>query len=291
MERSIYPMKTTSFLLTVLGLLVGSLPAVRGQSVVADDALTAYVLPPGITRLLLATDLQNGFAPPESPGRVRVPPSEQVWFVAPQNWPHPIQWTKDGKPVSGATTSPLILHQVGEADSGLYGLASPSPSGGNFPIISTKVQLDVVRDGHFCNISARVELKSGRDIQIVGFVVDGHAGKRLLIRAVGPSLENFGLRDLVKDPRFRIYRGDGSEVIIFRPAVVLPPQYWTSLFNQAGAFPLKTEGGERPHIAYDTFDLPPGAYTVHVSDDAEKGGTALVEVYEFDSYPPLSGTR
>ena len=284
-------MKTRSLSLILLGLTVGALPHVQGQSIVADDAIAQYTLPPGITRLLLATDLQNGFAPPESPGRVRVPPAEQVWFVAPQNWPHAIQWTKDGKAITGATTSPLILRHVTFSDSGTYGLASPSPSNGNFPVISTKVQLDVVRDGHFCNISARVDLRPDRDVQIVGFVVDGHSGKRLLIRAIGPTLDRFGISNPVREPRFRLFRGDGTEAIIVRPAVVLPPKYWTAIFDQAGAFPLKAEGAERPHIAYDTFDLPPGAYTVHVSDDTGMGGQAVVEVYEFDSYPPISGVK
>ncbi len=284
-------MKTRTLSLILLGLTVGALPRVQGQSIVADDAITQYTLPPGITRLLLATDLQNGFAPPESPGRVRVPPAEQVWFVAPQNWPHAIQWTKDGKPIEGATTSPLILRQVTFSDSATYGLSSPKPSNGNFPVISTKVQLDVVRDGHFCNISARVDLRPDRDVQIVGFVVDGHSGKRLLIRAIGPTLDRFGISNPAKEPRFRLFRGDGTEVIIVRPAVVLPLTYWTAIFDQAGAFPLKVEGAERPHIAYDTFDLPPGAYTIHVSDDTGLGGQALVEVYEFDSYPSLSGVK
>ncbi|MBP7140461.1 MAG: hypothetical protein KBA71_01030 [Opitutaceae bacterium] len=284
-------MKTKSLSIVLLGLVAGTLPLAHSQSIVADDALTQYVLPPGITRLLLASDLQNGFAPPEAAGRVRVPPAEQVWLVAPQNWPHAIQWTKNGKPVEGAISSPLILRQVTFSDSGTYGLASPSPSNGNFPVISTRVQLDVVRDGHFCNLSARVDLRPGRDVQIVGFVVDGQTPKRLLIRTVGPSLESFGLSNSAREPRFRLLRGDGTEFIVIRPAVVLPQEYWTSLFSQAGAFPLKSEGAERPHIAYDTFDLPPGAYTVHVSDDTGVGGVALVEVYEFDSYPPLSGVK
>lgn len=275
----------------LLGLVAGTVPFARGQSIVSDDAIAHYVLPPGITRLLLATDLQNGFAPPESPGRVRVPPAEQVWFVAPQNWPHPIQWTKNGKPIEGATTSPLIVRQVTFSDSAVYGLASPSPSNGNFPTISTRVQLDVVRDGHFCNLSSRVELLPGPNVQIVGFVVDGHASKRLLIRAVGPTLGRFGILNPAREPRFRLFRGDGTEVVVVRPAVVLPPDYWTAIFDQAGAFPLKTEGAERAHIAFDTYDLPPGAYTVHVSDDAALGGQALIEVYEFDSYPPLSGVK
>ena len=39
-------------------------------------------------------------------------------------------------------------------------------------------------------------------------------------------------------------------------------------------------GGERLGAMADYLLLPPGAYTMHVSDDAGEGGTVLMEAYE-----------
>ena len=50
------------------------------------------------------------------------------------------------------------------------------------------------------------------------------------------------------------------------------------ILASVGAFPLP--GGERERIAFTTATFAPGAYTVHVSDDAHQGGTVLVEIYE-----------
>lgn len=278
-------------LLLPLTIALGLPPAIHGQSVPPPDIESPIIRPGGVTRLLLATDIPNGFAPPELPGRVSVPPLERVWIVAPQNWPYPVQWTKDGIPIKGATSSPLILAGVRSADSGIYGLAAGSVQGDGVSIISTRVDLEVVRQGHVGNFSARVLLRSGKDVQILGFVIEGSSSKRLLIRAVGPTLERFGITNPAAQTRFRLFKGDGTEFVVIRPAVVYPPEYWSAIFNQAGAFALKPEGGERAHLAYETYDLPAGAYTVHVSDDSGQGGQALVEVYEFDTIPPLVPNR
>ncbi|HRE83770.1 MAG TPA: hypothetical protein PLN52_22185 [Opitutaceae bacterium] len=284
-------MKLRFSLFSALLAVIAGLSSGHAQSVIFDDALAPFVRPPGVTRLQLATDISNGFVPPEFPGRVRVPPYEQVWLLAPTPWPYPIQWTKNGNAIPGATSSPLILRQVTGEDSGLYSLAvTELPPIGEPAPIATRIQLDVVREGHVGNFSARVILQPGNDTQIVGYVVEGRVPKRLLIRAVGPSLKQFGVSQPAALPRFRLLTSDGNEFTVIRPAVVYPLAYWTALFKQAGAFPLVIEGdGERAHLAFDTYDLPPGAYTVHVTDDAALGGQVLVEVYEFDTYPPLFG--
>lgn len=282
-------LRPSLFLLFAAAL--GTVLPMQAQSVVFDDVLAPLVRPAGVTRLQIAIDTANGFAPPEFAGRVRVPPSEQVWLLAPPNWPFAIQWTKNGQLIPGATSSPLILRQVSSDDSGLYSLlASALPQPGFPGVIATRVQMDVVREGHFGNFSARVILSPGDDTQIVGYVVEGRSSKRLLLRAVGPSLQQFGVAKPASLPRFRLFDSTGSEYQLARPAVVYPPAYWNTLFKQAGAFPLlMTEGAERAHVAYETYDLPPGAYSVHVNDDASAGGQVLVEVYEFDTYPSLLG--
>ncbi|MBL9206269.1 MAG: hypothetical protein JNN01_14355 [Opitutaceae bacterium] len=288
-------MKLPSFVTAFL--LVGScsLQPVEAQTVIANDHVpsptpiatdpkdTAPALMPGVTRLQLVRDIVNGFAPPEAPARVGVLVRERVHFTAPPDWPAPIQWTKNGEAIPGETGAQLILPSVTLADTGQYSIQANAP----YPYIPTSVRLDVSILGRFGNFSARIKLAPGNDTQIVGYSISGKESKRLLIRAVGPTLRTFGVTQPASQPRFRIYTADGKELQIVRAAVVLPQRYWDDLFRQAGAFPLT--GGERVYEAYDAFDLQPGTYTIHVSDDAHQGGEALVEIYEFDTYPPLLG--
>ena len=238
---------------------------------------------PGVTRLQIARDIANGFAPPENPARVWILNREQVRLSAPADWPAAIQWTKNGEAIPGATSPELILPSVTPLDSGTYSIASNAP----FPTIPTRISLDVVPLGRFGNFSARVKLSPGDDRQVVGYTISGKETKRMLIRAVGPTLRQFGITQPASLPRFRIFTADGKELDVVRITLVLPQRYWDDLFRQAGAFPLT--GGERVNLAFDTFELPPGTYTVVVNDESGQGGEVLVELYEFDTYPPLLG--
>lgn len=224
----------------------------------------------GTTTLQLAADVANGIIAPGAGSRVRVPPDDTIVLQAPENWPVAYVWTKDGKTLPGKTERRLTIAPTVSADTGYYTLA-----GAPWPTICTGALVEVAPLGHMGNFSARVELAPGTQPQVVGFVVNGKSTKNLLVRAVGPSLSAFGLAKPAAQPRLRFYDAQGKELIWAYPAVVID---WTPIFAAAGAFPLT--GGERERIAFTTVALEPGAYTLHVSDDSQKGGTALVEVYE-----------
>jgi len=137
------------------------------------------------------------------------------------------------------------------------------------------VLIEVAPLGHLSVTSARVELAPGTAPQIVGFAVGGKSSKNLIVRAVGPSLAQFGITRPAALPRLRFYDATGTEIIWAHATVVID---WASIFASVGAFPLT--GGEREYTAFTISSFAPGAYSVHVSDDAQQGGTALVEIYE-----------
>ncbi|HEX9782956.1 MAG TPA: MBG domain-containing protein, partial [Opitutaceae bacterium] len=62
------------------------------------------------------------------------------------------------------------------------------------------------------NISTRAVASSGDGIMIPGFVTSGNAPRRLLIRAVGPALGQFGVAGAMTDPTLRIFTSDRFEV-------------------------------------------------------------------------------
>jgi len=51
------------------------------------------------------------------------------------------------------------------------------------------------------NISTRGHVGTGDNILVAGFVISGAASRRVLIRAVGPSLAQFGLTGLLRNHR------------------------------------------------------------------------------------------
>lgn len=127
------------------------------------------------------------------------------------------------------------------------------------------------------NISTRGQIGAGESL-IAGFVVAGDQRKRLLIRAVGPTLANFGLAGVLPDPRIDVLSGTTS---------VASNNDWTdpSVASQvssagtlAGAFPLNANSKDAGMV----LQLNPGSYTVQVSGVGGSSGTTLVEIYDID---------
>jgi hypothetical protein len=122
------------------------------------------------------------------------------------------------------------------------------------------------------NVSVLKHLGTGLT---AGFVIDGTATKRVLIRAVGPTIGTppFNVGGVVSDPQLTLFSGQTS---------VRTNDNWggtaelAAAFTQVGAFPLP--GDSRDAAVLVT--LQPGAYTVQVSGVGGTTGVAIVEVYE-----------
>ncbi len=120
------------------------------------------------------------------------------------------------------------------------------------------------------NVSVLKQLGTGVTI---GFVIGGSSSRAVLIRAIGPSLGNFGVPDVVGDPQLTLFRG---------PTQVGANDNWggttqlNQAFNQVGAFPLLSNSKDAAILVA----LAPDAYTVQVSGVGATTGAALIEVYE-----------
>ncbi|WP_414660652.1 CotH kinase family protein [Horticoccus sp. 23ND18S-11] len=129
-------------------------------------------------------------------------------------------------------------------------------------------------NGRTLNLSIRAHVRSGEGTIIGGFVVQGPAYKRMLIRAVGPTLAAFGIADTLADPVVTIFSGQ---------TIVGSNDNWSAgggaLVNAAsasvGAFAL-AEGSLDSGLL---VTLPPGAYTVEVAGKDNAEGVALLEIY------------
>lgn len=203
------------------------------------------------------------------PSHIRVPIGETVQMRAPEGFAGPFQWYKGKNPIVGATDGVYIIAYATEGDTASY-----SVTGLPAKWAPSAIMLDVVGSGHLGNFSSRLNLKSGNDTQIIGYVVVGSQQKTLMIRAVGPSLQAFGITATVGKPRISITDAKGTKVG-FSPD--FRDVNWPELFGLLGAFPLS--GNEGPE-AFFYGSFAPGAYAIQVSDDTKVGGTVLVEVYE-----------
>jgi beta-xylosidase len=125
------------------------------------------------------------------------------------------------------------------------------------------------------NVSARSHVGTGEDVLIAGFYLSGNVTRRLLIRAMGPSLAPYGVSGVLQDPELRLFNADRVRI--------LENDNWggsaalEAAFAQVGAFPPVANSSKDAALV---VDLVPGLYTVHVAGVGDTTGVALVEVYE-----------
>jgi len=127
------------------------------------------------------------------------------------------------------------------------------------------------------NISARGIVGSGTSIMTGGFVITGNSTETILIRAVGPTLSNYGVTGVLAQPTLTVYNASGTSVAsntIWGGGSTL-----SSAMTQVGAFALPSTSADSAVLV----TLPAGAYTVQVSGVNGTTGNALVEIYEVSS--------
>lgn len=133
------------------------------------------------------------------------------------------------------------------------------------------------------NLSSRVAYRHNGESLIPGFVISGTTSKRVLLRAVGPSLGSvLGVPGSLPNPRMTLKRWNGS---MFVDHAVNDD--WASggladqiraASQQVSAFPLE-EGGRDAALL---VDLAPGQYTIVTEDASGANGLVLVEIYDAD---------
>jgi hypothetical protein len=141
----------------------------------------------------------------------------------------------------------------------------------------------------FHNVSARSEAGSGSQTLIVGFAIAGSGTETVLIRGVGPQLNQFGVTGTLSAPQLTLYdtattpniiatnvgwgnastRGSSSVQATVSTAT-------QALFGPVGAFDLTAGSADCAMVV----TLPPGSYTAEVTGANSTTGVALVEVYE-----------
>ncbi len=127
-------------------------------------------------------------------------------------------------------------------------------------------------DAPLRNLSTRTILAPGQ-LSITGFVVAGAAPRRVLVRAIGPSLAQFGVVNVAANPALTVLKGDSQ---------IGANSGWggaattAAVFSLVGAFDLSVTSRDSALV----LTLDAGNYTAQVR--ADSGGEVLVEVYFVD---------
>ena len=133
------------------------------------------------------------------------------------------------------------------------------------------------------NLSTRGFVGTGEDVLVAGFVISGSVPKRVLVRGVGPTLNEFGVTGSLADAVLKLYQGstviaenDNWETPLLVNVAAATSAEVASAALRAGAFALPPGSKDAALVV----TLPPGAYSAIVSGANNGIGAGLVEVYE-----------
>jgi hypothetical protein len=126
------------------------------------------------------------------------------------------------------------------------------------------------------SVSTRGLVGTGDKVLIAGVNITGNIPKKVLVRAIGPSLARFGVNNVLSDPILTIKNGNVTVRENDNWEIGNDPSIIAAASAQIGTFALSS--GSKDAVILMT--LPPGLYTAVVSGANGATGIALVEVYE-----------
>jgi hypothetical protein len=135
------------------------------------------------------------------------------------------------------------------------------------------------------NISTRSFVQTGDNVMIGGFIVQGAQPKRVILRAIGPELTQYGVPNAMVNPTLELYDANGALIASndnWRTTIiggVITSDQRSDIRNSGYA---PQDGRESAIIA----DLPAGNYTAIVRGVNNTTGVALVEVYDLNPKVP-----
>lgn len=163
--------------------------------------------------------------------------------------------------------------------------ASLTAAGSSTPVTFAGLGTTAQPWNRLVNLSSRAMSGTGNNVAIGGFVISGTGTKKLLVRAVGPTLATEGLSasETLADPTIVLHD------VLHGGNVIATVDNWgdgtdaadiTALAAQLGAAPLD---GSDAKSAAAILNLPAGVYSFVAGGKNSTTGIELVEVYDADA--------
>jgi hypothetical protein len=131
------------------------------------------------------------------------------------------------------------------------------------------------------NISTRSFVQTDNNVMIGGFIIQGNEPKRVILRAIGPELSQYGVPNVLPDPTLELHDSTG--------ALIASNDNWQHTIiggiitsDQVHDIMASGHAPTNPTESAIIAELPPGNYTGIVRGHNIITGVALVEVYDLD---------
>jgi hypothetical protein len=131
------------------------------------------------------------------------------------------------------------------------------------------------------NLSTRAFVQTGDNVIIGGFIVQGTEVRRVIIRAIGPELTQYGIADVLANPRLELHDGSG--------ALIASNDDWQTTIlggiitgNQVSDIQASDHAPTAASESAIIANLRPGNYTAIVRGVNNTIGVGLVEVYDLN---------
>src|SRR4029077_1108102 len=159
--------------------------------------------------------------------------------------------------------------------------ATPTPTPTVTPTATPTPTTTPTPTARLGNISTRAFVQTGDNVMIGGFIVQGTTPKRVIIRAIGPELSQYGVPNPLANPTLELHDGPGT--------LIASNDNWQTtiiggIITQDQVQDIQNSG----HAPGDPMEsaiianLPAGNYTAIVRGVNSTTGVALVEVYDVD---------
>lgn len=184
-------------------------------------------------------------------------------------------WNTVAERCDHAFETPALL----AGTSAYYRVVATRPDGDLGASTALRIDAPIVHQStsQLINLSARGNTGPDADTLIAGVA---HSGKlRVLARAIGPTLDTFGVTDAIRDPSLRLVTNGGATMTTNgdwgRAADVDAVE---AAATAAGAFPLPRSSLDAAALA----TLPNDGTTHSMIVESTESGTALAEIYALD---------
>ena len=134
--------------------------------------------------------------------------------------------------------------------------------------------LNAPDDSRLANISTRGSVQTQDNVMIGGFILGGTNMQpaRVVVRAIGPSLSQFGIPNPLANPTLELVDSDGQSVGF--------NDNWQDDASQAAQLQALNIAPTMANESAIVTILPPGPYTAIVAGQSGTTGVGLIEVYD-----------
>jgi plastocyanin len=198
-----------------------------------------------------------------------------------------VQWTWNGA-FSHSVTSGDNGMSDGVFDGGIhiapFTFSFTFPNSGTFPYFCgphyamgmtgiVRVVPSTTTPGSLGNISTRLRVQSGDNALIGGMIATGTVGKKVIVRAIGPSLSAFGVPGALANPTLELFQGN---------TLLFSNDDWQNSTQQSEIAASGLAPGNPAESAI-IWTLTPGqGYTAVVRGAGGSAGIGVVEAYDLD---------